>query len=164
MDPVIVDIIIPIASGLLLILGLIGVFVPVLPGVPLALGGFVLYAWGTGFTHISLVTTIVFASISVFIIILDIIAQLLGAKKMDASKAGTIGVALGTIAGLFFMPVGLIVGPALGGFIGEFIHEQDAKHALKAALGALIGTLCTSIIKVTLIVVMIFFFVVALLS
>ncbi|MBR6332694.1 MAG: DUF456 domain-containing protein [Dehalococcoidales bacterium] len=156
------DIIIPIASGLLLVLGLVGVFLPALPGIPLALAGFVLYSWGTGFEKISLTTTIVFAAICVFIMVLDLVAQLLGAKKMDVSKAGQLGVALGTIAGLFFMPWGILVGPALGGFIGEFIHEQDVKHALKAALGAMIGTLCTAVIKVILIIVMIGFFVVAL--
>ncbi len=148
------EVILAIVSAMLMVIGLVGVFAPVLPGVPLSLAGFILYAWGTHFEKLSVATTIVFSVLCLISIGLDAIAQYVGAKKFNATKAGTIGLVIGMVVGLFFAPWGFILGPVLGAFIGEYIVARDFKQAAKSAAGSIIGTLCSSAVKMILIIVM----------
>jgi len=71
----------------------------------------------------------------------------LGTKKLGGSKYGVWGSTIGIIVGLFFGPVGIILGPALGAFIGELIYQKKADVAFKAALGSFIGFLAGTVLK-----------------
>ena len=84
-----------IVCSILMVVGLIGVVLPGLPGVPLAWLGLFIYALGTGFDRISIITTVVFFIVMLFTLSLDFLAPILGAKKYKASKYGLIGAFLG---------------------------------------------------------------------
>ncbi len=149
--------------ALLMLVGLVGIFAPILPGIPIAWLGLFIYAIGTGFERISVVTIIVFAAITALILILDALAPVLGAKKFQASKFGVLGAFIGLIVGLFVFGFwGIIVGPFLGAFLFEFLAKRKAKSALKAAFGTFIGFIVGALVKVIFICIMTGFFIASL--
>ena len=134
-----------VVAGLMVLLGLAGILLPALPGVPLMFAGMLLAAWAGGFAKISVLTVVLLGILTAIAVIADLLATLLGAKKFGASKTAIVGAGIGALVGLFFGPVGLIVGPFLGALAGEMLsgsHWQQATHAgFGAALGFLLGTL-----------------------
>lgn len=141
------DIILIIFSALLMILGILGSFLPVIPGpfsswVGLALLYFT-EAIPTNWTLI-IVTFIV----AVIISILDYIIPSIGTKRFGGTKAGVIGTSVGLVIGLFApIPGGIIIGPFVGAFIGELMNKSNSKTALKAAFGSFVGFLASTFIK-----------------
>lgn len=149
-----------ILCALLMLAGLVGAFVPVLPGVPLAWAGLLIYAWVTGFERISILVVVIFFIVMVITVALDLLAPMLGAKKYRASKFGIIGAFLGFVVGIIFLgPPGIIIGPLAGAFLGELIAVRKPKQALGSALGTLVGFLVGALFKVIVILVMAGFFI-----
>ena len=158
------NIILPILSFLLIIVGLMGVILPFLPGVPLAWLGVFIYAYFTDFTAITLTTILIFLGLSAFTFVVDWVAPLIGAKKYNASRHGIIGASLGFLFGVLVLgPLGIIVGPLAGAFIGEMIAGKDTDKSLYSAWGVFIGFLAGSLLKIIIILIMLGFFVAALL-
>jgi len=152
-----------IACFILMIIGLAGVVLPVLPGVPLAWLGLLVYGLGNGFEDISILTIVIFFILMLLTLAIDFIAPMLGAKKYKASKWGVIGVFLGFIIGIITLgPWGIILGPFLGALIGELIALREPGQALKAAFGAMLGFVTGSLLKITLILIMMGFFIISL--
>lgn len=153
-----------IISGLLLILGVIGVFVSILPGPILAMAGIFLYGWRTNFDIISLRAIIIFAILTLFAIVSDYLASLLTAKRFDISKKALWGLFIGGIAGfLVFNVIGMIAGQFLGVFIGEMIEGKRFLAALKSGSGAFLGYVIGIIINFTVVLSMVTYFIIALL-
>ena len=134
-----------IVAGLLLLVGFIGTFVPVLPGAPLAWGG-LLAAFFSDYCEVSIAALIVSGIFAIIVSVLDNILPVTMTKKFGGSKAAVTGSTIGLISGFFIGPVGIMLGPLIGAFIGEFIHnkgkkiEGDGKAALGAFVGFLTGT------------------------
>lgn len=134
-----------IVAGLLLFVGFIGTFVPVLPGAPLAWGG-LLAAFFSDYCEVSIAALIVSGIFAIIVSVLDNILPVTMTKKFGGSKAAVTGSTIGLIAGFFIGPVGIMLGPLIGAFIGEFIHnkgkkiEGDGKAAFGAFVGFLTGT------------------------
>lgn len=141
------DVLLLIVGFVLMILGLIGSFLPVLPGVSLSwLGLLLLYFtekiqsnyWVLGITLI----------ITIIVTILDYVIPAKGTKKFGGTKYGIWGTNIGLILGLFFPPIGFIVGPFVGAFVGEILNNSsDTNGALKAATGSFIGFLVSTFMK-----------------
>ena len=143
-----------------MVVGFIGIFAPVLPGIPIAWLGLFIYAIGTGFERISLTTTIVFAALTALILLLDFLAPMLGAKKFKASALGVLGAFIGLIVGVLFLGFwGIILGPFLGAFLFELMAKKQAKGAAKAALGTVVGYLAGALVKVIFLFVMAGFYI-----
>jgi len=119
--------------------GLIGLLLPVLPGPPLLIVGFILGAWAEDFEYISWGTLSVLIVLSLFLYLIDFISTLLGAKKYGASNRALIGATLGGIIGVFFGLLGIVLGPFLGAVIGEISLQGDAIKAGKAGIGTTLG-------------------------
>jgi len=152
-----------VICSLLMLVGFIGVFAPILPGIPIAWLGLFIYAIGTGFERISVTTIIVFAALTALILLLDFLAPILGAKKFQASKYGMLGAFLGLIVGVIFFNIwGVIIGPFLGAFLFELLAKRKAKGAFKAALGTFIGYIVGALVKVIFICIMAGFFIASL--
>ena len=124
----------------LIIIGIIGCLVPVLPGPPLSYGGLLLLHF-TQFAEFSDRLLIILAVVAGIVTILDYFVPIWGTKKFGGSKYGTRGATVGLILGLFFGPFGIIIGPFLGAVIGEMLYKDDFKYALKAGFGSLLGFL-----------------------
>ncbi|WP_295833157.1 DUF456 domain-containing protein [uncultured Winogradskyella sp.] len=141
------EIVIIISALLLMLLGLAGSFLPVLPG-PLTswLGLFVLsYADGVTISKTFLIVTFI---VALLIFILDYIIPVVGTKRFGGSKSGMIGTSLGLVVGLLSpIPFGIIIGPFLGAIIGELMHKNDVNRATKAAFGSFIGFVTSTFLK-----------------
>jgi len=141
------DLLLIIIGGILMIVGLFGSFLPVLPGVPVSwIGLLVLYLapsipmnyWLLGITLV----------IAILIYALNLIIPAMGTKRFGGSKAGMIGATIGLVVGLIApIPFGVLIGPFIGAFLGEIINKSNSKSALKAAFGSFIGFLASSFME-----------------
>lgn len=152
-----------IVCAILLLVGLAGVILPILPGIPLAWAGLFIYAIGTGFDRISLTTTIVFLALTLLAMALDFVLPMLGAKKYKASRLGMFGAFAGFTVGIFVLGIwGVILGPAIGALIGELLSKKKPRQALRASFGTLLGFLTGTLLKVVIILTMAGFFIASL--
>ena len=154
------DILLVVLGFIFMLIGILGSFLPVLPGPPLSwIGLLLLYLtqaipndwWFLGITLI--VALLVFA--------LDYIIPAMGTKRFGGSKKGVIGTTLGLIVAIVFPvfgPLGIIIWPFMGAFIGEMIHKADSKIAVKAAFGSFLGFLVGTFIKFVVAVIYLGFF------
>jgi uncharacterized protein YqgC (DUF456 family) len=147
-----------ISGGVLLVTGLIGCFLPVLPGPPLAFLGLLIQQLKST-TPFTIRFIIIFLLITVIITVLDYVIPIYGTKKFGGSKYGIWGSTFGLLIGLWFGPLGMIAGPFIGAWIGELIATSDASQALKAAIGSFIGFLAGTVLKLMVCLVMVWYWV-----
>jgi uncharacterized protein YqgC (DUF456 family) len=157
-----VSVLLWILCALMVIVGLVGVVMPALPGHMLILGGLILGAWADGFAHVGVWTLVIIGLIAVSSYAIDFVAVALGAKHLGASTRAMTGAALGTLLGLFVGLPGVIIGPFLGAVIGELTVNRDVGRAGKAGLAAWIGFAIGTAVKVGLAFLMIAIFLAAL--
>jgi uncharacterized protein YqgC (DUF456 family) len=142
------DILLLLLGTFFIILGIIGAFIPILPGPITSWVGLLLihFTNAISFNWTFILSTLV---IAVVVYILDYIIPALGTKKFGGSKYGIIGTTVGLLLGIIFLgPLGIIIGPFVGAFIGELIHDnKNSNRALKAAFGSLIGFLFSTGLK-----------------
>ena len=152
-----------IVSILLILLGLAGAILPAIPGIPLVFGGMLLAAWTDHFQHIGWVTLTLLGVLSLFAMLIDFLAGMLGAKRVGASGWALFGAAVGTIVGLFFGVPGLLLGPFVGAVAGELLAGSKINKATKVGIGTWLGLLFGTLLKLALCFTMlgIFLFVLA---
>ena len=137
-----------ILAGVLLLAGLIGTVLPVLPGPPIAWAG-LLAAHFSSYSQIEIWILIATGIAAVFVTVIDNIFPSVMTKKAGGSKAATLGCTIGLIVSFFLGPIFILIAPFAGAFIGEMIHDSsDAKRALKAAFGAFKGFLLGTGLKI----------------
>jgi|TARA_B110000483_G_scaffold239136_1_gene317093 uncharacterized protein YqgC (DUF456 family) len=139
---------------LFVMLGLIGSFLPVLPG-PLTswLGLLILYF--TSIVPMNYTFLGITLAIAILIWILDYIIPAIGTKRFGGSTYGVYGTTIGLLIGLFSpIPLGILLGAFLGAFIGEMLHDKtNTKRAFRASIGSLLGLITSATIKFTVAVV-----------
>ena len=148
-------------SAVLLLAGLIGCFLPILPGPPLSYAGLLVLQlketppFNTKFLIIWAVITIVVTALDYFI-------PAFGTKKFGGSKKGVWGSLIGLVLGVFFFPpFGIIIGPILGAIVGELIDGKEMAGAIRSGMGSFLGFLAGTLIKLIASVLMIYHFVMA---
>lgn len=143
----VVSIILTVLAAILLILGFLGTFIPVLPGAPLAWAGLLL-CYFSSLNEISIVCLVITGVVAVAVSIFDNFLPVLMTNKIGGSKAATIGSTIGLIIGLFIGPAGIIAGPFLGALAGELLHSRgNFSTSIKSAWGAFLGFLLGTGIK-----------------
>lgn len=150
-----------VAGIILVVAGIVGIVVPVLPGTSLVFVGLLLAAWADDFTRVGWLTIGILGLLAATSFGIDFYTTSLGVKKFGASKLALFGAALGMVAGMFFGIVGLIVGPFAGAFLGELIMRKDLKQAGKAGGGAWLGLAIGIAAKIALVFTMIGIFILA---
>lgn len=143
------DIVLLLLGFFFMLLGILGSFLPVLPGPPLSwLGLLLLFLtkaipnnwWFLGIT----------LAIALLIAALDYVIPVMGTKRYGGSKAGMIGTTVGLVVAIFF-PVlgvfGIIIWPFVGAVAGELANRSDQKSAFKAAFGSFLGFLTGTFLK-----------------
>ncbi len=119
-----------IVAILLVVVGIAGTVLPMLPGVPLVFAGLLLAAWHGGFDQVSILTMVIIGAIAAMAWAVNFFASVVTAKKVGASKYALWGAGIGAIVGIAGGIVGLIIGPAIGAIIGELIsHISASKEA-----------------------------------
>ena len=146
---------------ILMILGIAGCLLPVLPGPPLTYLGLVVVHF-TCFADISKNLFIILAVVAVVVTVIDYVVPIWGTRQFGGSKYGMRGATVGLIIGLFLGPVGIIIGPFIGAVVGELIFKDDIRYALKAGFGSLLGFLTGVGLKLAAALLMTFYFIRAL--
>ena len=124
-------------GGAAMLLGFIGCFLPVLPGPAIAYASlFVLFAFGCPLTTTQLALG---GGVLVVVTLVDYILPSVCAKRFKCSGWGVFGCFVGSIAGLFFLPLGIILGPFLGTIAGELIAGKNLAASFRGGFGALLG-------------------------
>jgi uncharacterized protein YqgC (DUF456 family) len=139
-----------IAAVLLVVIGMAGTLLPVLPGVPFVFGGLLLAAWADGFQRVGTITLVILGFLTALAVAADFVASAFGAKKMGASPRAVLGATIGAVVGIFFGLPGLVLGPFVGAVAGELSANRELLHAGKAGLGTWLGLLLGSVVKLTL--------------
>ena len=148
---------------ILVILGIVGSVLPVLPG-PITgwLGLLLLFLTKSVPMNYYLIGITLFIALTIFI--LDYLIPGIGAKRFGGSKKGATGASLGLIIGLIVpIPLGFVIGAFVGALIGELIHDpKDLKRAIRSAFGSFVGFLASTTMKLftSLIFLIIFVYVV----
>jgi len=148
-----------ILAGILVVVGIMGTVLPVLPGPFLIFGGLLLGAWIDGFEKVGWVPLTVLGVLTALSFIADIVATGAGAKKAGASKQAVIGAAIGTMVGVFFGIVGILVGPFAGAAAGEFLAKHDLVRAGQVGYGTLFGLVLGAAMKIAIALAMVGVFV-----
>lgn len=136
-----------ILGALLILAGLLGSFLPVLPGPPISYIGLLLLQL-TANPPFSIQFLVIWALIVIAIMVLDNVIPAWGARKYGGSPYGVWGSIIGLIAGIFFPPLGIVIGPIAGAFLGEMIGGKTSDQAMRAAWGSFVGFLAGTLIKV----------------
>ena len=159
------EIVLAVLAFVLIIIGILGSIIPVLPGPILSYTGLLVLRW-SGYGSFSPVFLWIWAGITLVVTIMDFFLPSLMTKKFGGSRAASIGSFLGLVIGIFFFPPwGLILGSFLGAFIGELIkNSADGVKALKVALGAFLAFLVGAGAKLTVSLLMLIFAVRAILA
>jgi uncharacterized protein len=134
-----VTIVLWIAAGVLIVIGALGLMLPILPGAPLIFLGALLAAWAEDFAYIGVWSLLVLGALTALAIAVDFIAGAFGVKRFGASGRAVLGATLGAIVGLFFGLVGVLVGPFVGAVIGELSVRRNLAAAGRAGIGAALG-------------------------
>jgi uncharacterized protein YqgC (DUF456 family) len=144
-----------VLAALLVLVGLAGIVLPALPGVILIFAGLALAAWAEGFQYVGAGTLTILGVLSLLAWSLDWLAGSLGARHFGASRQAVVGAMLGALVGLFFGPVGILIGPFVGAVIGELLARRDLGQAGRAGVGAWLGLLLGVVAKLAISITMI---------
>jgi len=145
-------------------LGIIGSFIPVLPG-PLTSWVGLLILHLTNTIPMNWTFLIITFIIALGIWLLDYIIPAMGTKRFGGSRAGIIGTSIGLIIGLIApIPGGIIIGPFLGALIGELINKSEFNKAVKAAVGSFLGFLASTFVKFIVSIIYLGFFIIKLIK
>ena len=139
-----------VVTACLLIAGAIGCVLPVLPGHLIILIASIAHrlmlgAEGSGLYWWSFLILAVLMAISQT---LEMISGAAGSKWFGGTRWGALGALVGAVAGMFFMPFGLLLGPLIGAFVCEIgFARKETHHAAISGVGSVVGTLAGMGIK-----------------
>lgn len=156
-----VNILLVVIFTLLIIPGLVGIILPILPGLPYMFVVALVYGLVTGFVSLTLTELGILGLIMVGSIMISYLSGFLGAAIGGASKNALIGGTIGLLIGLLaFPPWGIFIGLYLGVLVAQYMESDNHRRALKAANSSLIGSLSGIMINLVLAIVFIFLFVI----
>lgn len=139
--------------------GIIGTFLPVLPGAPLIWLGMLIYGFFVKFTNLSWLFFVGQGLVVALVFLIDYLAGVWGAKRYGGSRAAVWGSVLGGIIGIWLLgPFGLIFGPFIGAVLGELYRKSDLNKAFQVGIGTIIGFMGGTILKLVVEVLMIIWF------
>lgn len=136
----------------LLIGGLLGTLLVVLPGIPFMFVAVLIYAFFDHFQRITGWNILLLAILTAVSFVIDYLSGIMGAKLFGASKYGTLGGILGGLVGLFvFPPFGIFIGLFLGIIIAELIFaKKSVSRSVKSGTGSIIGTVVGILINLAI--------------
>jgi uncharacterized protein YqgC (DUF456 family) len=139
-----------IVVALLMLAGLIGSALPIVPGTPLILAGALIYAFATDFTPVGVGRLVVLTLLAVTAMALAHLAAALGVRGAGGSHWAMLGALVGAVLGLAMPPMGLLVGPLLGAIVAELIRTHRLAGSVRAGVGAVVGVLAGIVAHVAL--------------
>ncbi len=152
------DIVLTVIGAILIVIGILGCVLPVLPGVPLSYIAIVLLHL-TSRVDFSTEFLIGWGIVVIIVQVLDYYVPIWGTKKLGGSKWGAWGSGIGVVAGMFiFPPYGIILFPFVGAVVGELLNDKEFKVALKAGAGAFVGFVAGTLLKLVVAFILAYYF------
>ncbi len=143
---------------ILMVAGVAGCILPVIPGPPLSFGGLLMLQL-TGFASFSATTLIILAIVAIVVTLLDYFVPIWGTRRFGGTKYGSWGATIGVVLGIFlFPPIGIIILPFVGAVVGETLKGSDFNASLRAGFGSFIGFLMGTGLKLIAALIMAFYF------
>lgn len=143
---------------LLVIIGVAGIVLPMLPGLPLLFAGLLLGAWLDGFSRVSGMALMMVGLLALLGFLVDFLASMLSVKSVGASRQAVVGTLIGGVVGILGGVPGLIFGTVIGAIIGEVMAQRHLPQAAKAGIAAGIGFIVAVALKLLLALAMIAIF------
>ncbi len=143
------------------IVGIIGTFMPGIPGIGLVYAGVVVYAIADKFTSIEFSTVLVFGILTIFASLAQYLGSLWAAKYAGAKAKALTGTLIGSLIGTFGGPAGIFVGAFLGALVGALLENTTPHKAVRVAFLSVIGIISGTIIQLFLSIVLIISFLIA---
>ncbi|MBI3256047.1 MAG: DUF456 domain-containing protein [Candidatus Andersenbacteria bacterium] len=149
----------------LFMVGLLGAFIPAVPGVGLVYAGILLYAIVDGFSTIAISTLIWFGVVALLASGASYFGSAIATKKGGGGMRALWGTILGAIIGTVTIgPIGIFVGAFVGALVGALMEGQTPEKAMKVAVMSVAGIIGGSLIQFLLSVALIIAFLVAILG
>lgn len=143
------DVLLLLVGFILMLLGILGSFLPVLPGPPISWIGLLVLSFTNAVPSDWWLLGITLA-IAILVFLLDSIIPVMGTKRFGGSRSGVIGTTVGLVIAIVF-PIlgflGIIIWPFLGALAGELINKAGKQQAMKAAFGSFLGFLTGTFLK-----------------
>ncbi|MDO4190238.1 MAG: DUF456 domain-containing protein [Bacteroidales bacterium] len=133
-------------TAVLLIVGLIGVFVPMLPGPPIAYLGMLVLQFSS-LADFSVNTLIGLGVAVVVITLIDYFFPMLATKQSGGGKWSVWGCLIGMLCGMFLPLFNSIVGALLGAIVGQFIESRKLGESLLVGFKAFLSVMFGIILK-----------------
>jgi len=152
------DLILLIIGLLLCLIGIVGSFLPIIPGPVTSWLGILLLNL-TSVVEFNLNFVLITLTVAISVGILDYLIPVLGVKKLGGTRSGQIGTTLGLIIALIILgPIGIIIGPFGGALLGEMSTKKSFQDSVKPAFGAFVGVVAGSVIKFLISLSFLFFY------
>lgn len=148
-------------AGVLIVLGLAGLFLPAIPGAIFLFAGLAVAAWADDFVYTGWKTLTALGVLALLTYPADFLASAFGAKRYGASPRAVTGAIIGAMVGIFFGLVGVLLGPFLGAVIGEFSAQRHLGKAGRAGFGATVGIVLGTAAKLAIALTMLGVFAIA---
>lgn len=156
------DILLWTIAVLMIVAGVVGTVLPMLPGPLLVFAGLLLGAWIDGFAQVSIATVVALGVLTVLSWLVDYLSGVMGAQKVGATRHAIVGAAIGTVLGIFTGLWGLLFMPLAGAAIGEYLAIRDHVRATRVGIATWIGMMIGAVLKIAITFLMIGVFVAAL--
>jgi len=155
------DTVLIIIAGILMLAGIAGCIIPAMPGPPLSFLGLIVMEF-TSARPYSASLLVIYALLTIGVVIADYILPILGAKRFGSSKYGIWGAIIGLILGPFLFPIiGVLIGPFVGAALGEIIgNKKNFEDSLRAGLGSFLGFFSGMVLKIIISLLMFYHYVV----
>jgi hypothetical protein len=151
-----------LAAGLI-IGGLAGTVLPMLPGIPMLFGGIWLAAAVDGYRHLGTGWLLTIGALGALGVLVDFAAGTMGAKRVGASPRALWGATIGTVIGMFMGIPGLVLGPFVGALLGELSAGTSVLRSAHVGVGTWIGLLAGTLVKLVISFLMVGLFALAML-
>ena len=149
-----------VLTFLIMLVGLIGTVLPILPGTIRIFAGAFLYALVDGFQVVGWPTLVVLGILAAVATTADLWASSIGAKIGGASGwSVVIGLLAGLVGFVIFNLPGAIIGAILGVLLTEVVRVGDWRQALKAGSGWVVGWILSTVVQLGIGLIMVAIFV-----
>jgi uncharacterized protein len=144
-----------VAAVVLIVIGILGLVLPALPGAPLVFLGALLAAWAEDFAYLGAGALVLLGVLALLAIVVDFVASAFGVRRYGASGRAMLGATLGAVVGLLFGIPGVLLGPFVGAMLGELTLRRSLGAASRAGVGATIGLVIGTAAKLAIAVAMV---------
>jgi uncharacterized protein YqgC (DUF456 family) len=142
-----------------MLVGLIGIVLPIIPGTVVIFVAALIYALIEGFQSVGWPTLVILGLLTIVATTADLWASSVGAKIGGASGWSiVVGLAGGLVGFVVFSLPGAIIGAIVGVLLTEIVRVGDWRQAVKAGSGWVLGWVLSTVVQLAIALTMVAIF------